>query len=112
MKQVFLTVSNTHGTWDSSGHAVYDNKGRLVYRSHYVTSGCYSYAWFYEGDARRPWACVEWGGMYASEIKPLDEYNEFSGEPDWILESAARGFFYAYGCETTIRLFKNKCEVF
>ena len=102
-----LFFSHTHGTSDSSGYAIYDSEGRMVFRYHYVTSGGHSYSWFYEGDSRRPWACVEWGGMYYSGVNELSYYTELADTPDWVLECAAKGFLFSYGCETTVRIFKD-----
>ncbi len=57
---------NTHGTWDSEGTIYYDEDGRMIYRNYYHTHGSHSCVYLYEGEFRRPWAYIEFGGMAAS----------------------------------------------
>ena len=99
--------SGIYGTSDSSGTAYFDNQGRMVHRHHYHTSGGYSYAWFYDETSRRPWAVVDWGGMYWSGIEELSKYIEWdmNSFPDWKLESAEKEFFYSYGCQTDVLIY-------
>jgi len=96
---------HTHGTWDGTGRAVYDEQGRMIFRSHYVTSGGYTHMWLYEGASKRPWAHIEWGGMYYSGAGELDYYSDISGTPDWITEATLRSIDMSYGCETIVRIY-------
>ena len=56
----YFRSSYTHGTYDSSGTIYYDEKGRMIYNDHYVTHGGDSHIYLYDGDANKPWACLNW----------------------------------------------------
>ena len=56
----YFRSSYTHGTYDSSGTIYYDEKGRMLYNDHYVTHGGDSHIYLYDGDAGKPWACLNW----------------------------------------------------
>ena len=56
------------GTTDGSGRIRYDEQGRMVYRSYYVTHGRHYCVYLYEDNTTRPWAIVEFCSMvYSSE---------------------------------------------
>jgi hypothetical protein len=82
VEHIFGTVSG-HGSFDSAGTAYHDEYGRMVFRTHYVTSGGFTCFYLYENGSNRPWACVAYGGMPQS------------GGDD-----------YVYGQQTFICLFK------
>lgn len=61
LKEVeYLRSSYTHGTWDSDGTIAYDEQGRMIIDSYYVTHGGDAGIYLYEGDATRPWARLDW----------------------------------------------------
>ena len=61
LKEVeYLRSSYTHGTWDSHGTIQYDEQGRMIIDSYYVTHGGDASIYLYEGDEMRPWARVDW----------------------------------------------------
>jgi len=74
----------SHGTYDSSGTAYYDTEGRMVYRNFYMTSGDCSVYYIYQGESRKPWAIVSYGGI---------PYSIEDG--------------YKYGMDTSVYLFKD-----
>lgn len=57
---VYQRSSWTQGTTDSSGEIEYDEKGRMIYNSYYITHGGHTEIFVYEEDADRPWACLRW----------------------------------------------------
>ena len=48
-----------HPTYDFSGHIHYDEQGRMIYKNYYVTHGCHTDIYLYDGDSKRPWAYIE-----------------------------------------------------
>ena len=71
------------GTWYSSGEIHYDKYGRVTYQRDYVAHG-YHYSFYpYDGDSKRPWACIEICDM------------PYSAEEN-----------YYYGNETSVYLFR------
>jgi len=99
---------NMKGYAEGTGVILYDSKGRIVYNSNFdIGVRNYEYIWFYDGDSQRPWACVNWGGTYYSSVDTLEEYVHYSDVPDWKLDCSAKGYFFSYGCNTEVRIFKN-----
>ena len=56
----YFRSSYTHGTGDSSGNIVYDQKGRMIYNDYYVTHGGDAGIYVYEEDSRMPWCELHW----------------------------------------------------
>jgi hypothetical protein len=52
--------SRTHGTTDQTGKIYYDEAGRMICNTHYITHGEHVNIFLYEGDSNRPWACLYW----------------------------------------------------
>ncbi|MCL1858730.1 MAG: hypothetical protein FWF92_05800 [Oscillospiraceae bacterium] len=48
-----------HGTYDCSGDIQYDEQGRMLYRHYYITHGCHTHIYLYEGNSKRPWAYIQ-----------------------------------------------------
>lgn len=49
-----------YSTTDQGGTIDFDERGRMVHRYYYVTSGGHDEFYFYYGDERRPWAVLDW----------------------------------------------------
>ena len=56
----YLRSSYSHGTSDSTGRILYDDKGRMVYNGFYITHGGDAGIFLYEGDSRMPWCVLRW----------------------------------------------------
>ncbi|MCX4304344.1 MAG: hypothetical protein OSJ69_00880 [Acetatifactor sp.] len=56
----YLRSSYSHGTSDSNGRILYDDKGRMVYNGFYITHGGDAGIFLYEGDSRMPWCVLRW----------------------------------------------------
>ena len=56
----YLRSSYSHGTSDSTGRILYDDKGRMVYNSFYITHGGDAWIFLYEGDSDMPWCVLRW----------------------------------------------------
>lgn len=56
----YCRSSRTQGTTDSSGRIEYDEQGRMICNEYYITHGGHTDIFLYEGDAQRPWACLNW----------------------------------------------------
>lgn len=56
----YIRSSYTHGTTDSSGRIEYDEDGRMIYNSFYITHGTDIRIYLYEDGSERPWACFYW----------------------------------------------------
>lgn len=52
--------SYIHGTTDSGGIIEYDNKGRMICNSYYITHGSHSNVFLYRDDSTRPWVVFNW----------------------------------------------------
>lgn len=57
---VYQRSSWTQGTTDSSGMIEYDEQGRMIYNSYYITHGGHKDLFVYEEGAARPWARLRW----------------------------------------------------
>ncbi len=59
-----------HGSTDGSGLVIYDNMGRVIYNSYYITHGRVYNFYLYEGDSRRPDGIVSYDtfSMNGSEV--------------------------------------------
>lgn len=56
----YFRSSYTHGTTDSSGNIIYDQKGRMIYNDYYITHGDDASIYVYEEDADMPWCVLHW----------------------------------------------------
>lgn len=56
----YFRSSYTHGTTDSSGNIVYDQKGRMIYNDYYITHGGDASIYVYEEDSDMPWCELHW----------------------------------------------------
>ncbi|MDE7266074.1 MAG: hypothetical protein K2N89_01250 [Lachnospiraceae bacterium] len=56
----YIRSSYTHGTWDSTGEILYDEKGRMIYNDYYVTHGYDAGIYLYDGDSEMPWCVLSW----------------------------------------------------
>lgn len=75
MEYSFVTARRS--TYDSSGTAYFDEQGRMVYRTYYVTHGNHECFYLYK-DGKRPWAYMELCSQAWSSIDSNTNYgNEF-----------------------------------
>lgn len=56
----YFRSSYTHGTTDSSGNIVYDQKGRMIYNNYYITHGGDASIYVYEEASNMPWCELHW----------------------------------------------------
>jgi len=65
-----------YGTYDSSGEIKYDESGRMIYEDAYVTHGSFYNYYLYNGDEKKPWACIYVDSMpySGSEKDGIDYY--------------------------------------
>lgn len=56
----YVRSSYTHGTTDSSGNIIYDQKGRMVFNDYYITHGRDASIYLYEEDSDMPWCELCW----------------------------------------------------
>ncbi|MDE7224766.1 MAG: hypothetical protein K2O34_13430, partial [Acetatifactor sp.] len=56
----YMRSYTTHGTTDSNGRIKYDERGRMVRNSFYITHGGDTNIYLYEGDSDMPWCMIRW----------------------------------------------------
>ncbi len=47
-----------YGTYGDEGEIHYDEEGRMIYEDAYVTHGTFYNYYLYNGDEKKPWACI------------------------------------------------------
>jgi len=77
-----------YGTTSSSGEIYYDEKGRMVYETAYITHGSQYYFYLYNGGKEMPWAC------FYQDCGPCDSYE-------------LNGVEYQYGDYVSVYLFQT-----
>jgi hypothetical protein len=64
-----------YGTYGSEGELHYDEEGRMIYEDAYVTHGSIYNYYLYNGDEKKPWACIYLDSMpYSRSVKDGIEY--------------------------------------
>jgi|LGVF01.2.fsa_nt_gb hypothetical protein len=59
----YSTPALIYGSYDSIGELYYDNLGRMIYNSYYVTSGSIERFYFYRGRDNKPFICLLFDSM-------------------------------------------------
>jgi len=101
----FSSVNNA--TEDSIGKIRYDEQGRMVYRDYYVTHGCHSCIYLYEGESKRPWAYIE----FCSQSYAYENMNDNNFAINYEIDSEEEvdyGDYYGYGNEVSVYLFRQR----
>lgn len=74
-KVEYKHASKVYGTFGSSGRVFYDEQGRMVYESSYITHGTVYQFYLYHKDEKTPWACICIDSMpYSDSEKDDYEY--------------------------------------
>lgn len=64
-----------YGTYGDEGEIHYDEEGRMIYEDAYVTHGSFYNYYLYNGDEKKPWACIYLDSMpYSGSEKDGIEY--------------------------------------
>ncbi len=87
-KVIYQHAPKVYGTTGHAGRVYYDEQGRMVYESSYITHGATEYFYIYHEEEKTPWACI-----------CIDSMSYGGSEKD--------GYEYSYGNRYSIYLFQS-----